>query len=69
MGADVDTRFVVFARELRSGEKTVSTANAYTNRSPLYFDYYYKVNGGSWQGRKWSESLMQGYSAWKKKNS
>ena len=69
MGSDVDTRFVVFARELRPGEKSVSTVNAYTNKSPLYFDYYYKVNGGSWKGRNWSESLMQGYSAWKKKNS
>ncbi|MBR5089070.1 MAG: fibronectin type III domain-containing protein [Ruminiclostridium sp.] len=66
MGADVDTRFVVFARELRPGETTVSTKNAYTNKSPLYFDYYYKVNGGKWAGRNWSESLMQGYSEWKK---
>ena len=69
MGADIDTRFVVFARQLRSGEKTIKTTNAYTNKSPLYFDYYYKVNGGKWQGRKWSDSLMQGYAAWKKKNS
>ena len=69
MGADVDTRFVVLARELRPGEKAISTKNAYTNKSPLYFDYYYRANGGSWAGRKWSESLIQGYSEWKKKNS
>lgn len=66
MGMDVDTRFVVFARQIRKGEKVVNTQNAYTNPSPLYFDYYYKANGGKWAGRKWSESLMQGYSEWKK---
>ena len=65
-GANVDTRFVVFARQIRKGETSVSTLNAYSNRSPLYFDYYYQVNGGSWAGRKWSESLIQGYSEWKK---
>jgi sortase B len=65
-GANVDTRFVVFARRIRKGETSVSTLNAYTNRSPLYFDYYYQVNGGSWAGRKWPESLIKGYSEWKK---
>lgn len=67
-GQQVDTRFVVFARQLRAGEKTISTKNAYINKSPLYFNYYYKANGGKWQGRKWPTSLMQGYAAWKKKN-
>lgn len=69
-GEAIDTRFVLFARQLRSGEKvsSIKTKNAYINKSPLYFSYYYKVNGGSWAGRKWPESLMQGYSAWKKTN-
>ena len=66
-GANIDTRFVVFARQIRKGETQVSTLNAYTNRSPLYFDYYYQVNGGSWGGRKWSTSLIAGYSDWLKK--
>lgn len=67
-GANVDTRFVVFARQIRSGEKTIKTTNAYVNKSPKYFTYYYKLNGGKWAGRSWPESLMQGYTAWKKKN-
>ena len=66
-GANIDTRFVVFARQIRKGETQVSTLNAYTNRSPLYFDYYYQVNGGSWGGRKWPTSLIAGYSDWLKK--
>ena len=65
-GANIDTRFVVFARQVRSGETLIKVKNSYTNPSPLYFDYYYKVNGGSWAGRKWPESLIQGYSEWKK---
>ncbi len=69
MGANIDTRFVVFARQIRPGETKITSKNAYINKSPKYFDYYYKANGGSWAGRKWSESLMQGYSAWKKNNS
>lgn len=69
-GADVDTRFVLFARQLRKGESAkINTSKAYVNKSPLYFSYWYKVNGGKWAGRKWSDSLMQGYAAWKKKNS
>ncbi len=68
-GANIDTRFVLFARQLRSGEKaTIKTSNAYTNKSPKYFTYYYKVNGGKWAGRTWPEKLITGYSAWKKKN-
>ncbi len=67
-GANIDTRFVVFARQIRKGETQVSTLNAYTNRSPLYFDYYYQLNGGSWGGRKWPTSLITGYAEWLKKN-
>ncbi len=67
MGMDVDTRFVVFARKLREGESAkIDVSEAYINKSPLYFDYYYTVNGGSWAGRKWSKKLIQGYSAWLK---
>ncbi len=67
MGMDVDTRFVVFARKLREGESAkIDVSQAYINKSPLYFDYYYTVNGGSWAGRKWSKKLIQGYSAWLK---
>ena len=65
MGMDVDTRFVVFARKLRDGESAkIDVSEAYINKSPLYFDYYYAVNGGSWAGRKWSKKLIKGYSSW-----
>ncbi len=67
MGMNVDTRFVVFARKLREGESAkIDVSEAYINPSPLYFDYYYTVNGGSWQGRKWPKSLISGYSKWLK---
>ena len=49
-----DTRFVVFARRVRDGESAeVDTSKAVENPNPLYFDYYYQVNGGSWKGRNW----------------
>lgn len=61
LGSDVDTRCVVFARRVRDGESAeVDTSKAYINDSPLYFDYYYKVNGGSWAGRKWDTSKVKG---------
>ena len=67
MGMNVDTRFVVFARKLREGESAkIDVSEAYINKSPLYFDYYYTVNGGSWAGRKWSKKLIKGYSSWLK---
>lgn len=66
-GEAIDTRFVVFARQIRKGETQVSTLNAYSNRSPLYFDYYYNANGGSWAGRNWPTSLITGYADWLKK--
>ena len=51
---NADTRFVVFARRVREGESAeVDTSKAVINPNPLYFDYYYKVNGGSWNGRNW----------------
>ena len=61
-GKEVDTRFVVFARRVREGEDpTVDVSNAYINPSPLYFDYWYKVNGGSWAGRSWDTSKVKGF--------
>ena len=67
MGMDVDTRFVIFARRLREDESAkIDVSDAYINPSPLYFDYYYKVNGGSWAGRKWDKSMIKGYSKWLK---
>lgn len=61
LGNDVDTRFAVFARRVRDGESAdVDVSVAYTNPSPLYFDYYYRVNGGSWAGREWDTSLVKG---------
>jgi len=62
LGKEVDSRFVVFARRVREGESAeVDTSKAYINTSPLYFDYYYKVNGGSWAGRKWDTSKVKGF--------
>ena len=67
MGMEVDSRFVLFARKLRDGESAkINVSKAYTNKSPLYFKYYYTANGGKWAGRKWSKSLMKGYSSWLK---
>lgn len=63
----IETRFVLFARKLREGESaSIDVSKAYTNPSPLYFDYYYAVNGGSWAGRKWPQSLIRGYADWVK---
>ena len=60
-GKAVDTRCVVFARRVRDGESAeVDTSKAYVNDSPLYFDYYYQVNGGSWAGRKWDTTKVKG---------
>jgi sortase B len=50
-----DTRFVVFARRLREGESAeVDTSKAVENSNPLYFDTYYKMNGGSPFTPAWS---------------
>ncbi|MBQ9483122.1 MAG: class B sortase [Ruminiclostridium sp.] len=51
---NADTRFVVFARRVRDGESPeVDTSKAVINPDPLYFKYYYQVNGGEWKGRNW----------------
>lgn len=58
----IDTRFVVFARRVRDGEsEEVDTSKAAINYDPLYFDYYYKVMGGKWGGRKWDTSKVKGF--------
>jgi sortase B len=60
LGGDTD-RFVVIARRVREGEDpTVDTAQAWANPSPLYFDYFYLVRGGQWQGRNWDTSKVKG---------
>lgn len=62
LGKDANTRFVLFARRVRDGESAeVDTSKAYVNPSPLYFDYYYQVWGGSWAGRNWDASLVKGF--------
>lgn len=62
-GSKVDLRWVLFGREVREGEDpTVDVSKAYGNPDPLYFDYYYKVNGGSWGGRKWPADMIFDYS-------
>jgi len=61
LGQAADTRVALFARRLREGESTdVNTDVAWINPSPLYFDYYYRVRGGSWAGRNWDISKVEG---------
>jgi len=61
-GSEVDSRFALFARRVRPGEdENVDVDAAYVNPNPKYFDYYYKVNGGSWKGRKWDTSKIKGF--------
>lgn len=62
-GKNVDLRWVLFGREVREGESPeVDVSKAYGNPDPRYFDYYYKVNGGSWGGRKWPADMIFDYS-------
>ena len=62
LGKEVNSRCVVFARRVRDGESAeVDTSKAYVNESPLYFEYYYKVNGGRWAGRTWDTSKVKGF--------
>ncbi|MCL2634294.1 MAG: class B sortase [Oscillospiraceae bacterium] len=61
LGSQTD-RFVLFARRVRPDEDpTVNVELTYINPSPLYFDYYYRVKGGSWGGRNWDTSLVKGF--------
>ncbi|MBO6232334.1 MAG: class B sortase [Ruminiclostridium sp.] len=57
-----DTRVAVFARKVRDGESTeVDVSAAVRNPDPLKFTYQYRVEGGSWGGRKWDSSKLIGY--------
>ena len=59
---NADLRWVMFARETREGEsETVDVSKAYANPSPLFYDLYYNIRGGEWEGRGWDESIIQGY--------
>lgn len=59
---NTDLRWVMFAREVREGEdEKVDVSKAYANPSPLFYDLYYTVRDGKWEGRGWDESIIQGY--------
>ncbi len=59
---DCEKRWVLFAREVREGEDPeVDVSKAYANPSPMFYDEYYKVRGGSWAGRGWKEDIIAGY--------
>lgn len=54
-----DTRVAVFARKVRPGESAeVDVSKAVRNTDPLKFAYQYRVEGGSWGGRKWDTSKL-----------
>lgn len=61
-GKNIDTRCVVFARKVRSGENAeVNVEKAMVNENPLKFTYQYNAEGGSWQGRTWDTSKLLSY--------
>lgn len=61
-GKNIDTRCVVFARKVRSGESAeVNVEKAMVNENPLKFTYQYNAEGGSWQGRTWDTSKLLSY--------
>ncbi|MCL2018131.1 MAG: class B sortase [Oscillospiraceae bacterium] len=65
LGEQLDSRVVVFARRVRPGESTdVDLDASYVNPSPHYFDYYYRARGGSWAGREWDTSKVEGLDEW-----
>lgn len=56
---NADTRVAVFARKVRDGESAeVDVSKAVRNTDPLKFAYQYRVEGGSWGGRKWDSSKL-----------
>lgn len=62
LGQEVDTRWVVFAREVRPGESEyVDTSVATRNYNPKLFDYYYSIIGSQWYGSTWDKSKLLGY--------
>lgn len=61
-GKSKSVRFVVFARRVREGESPeVDVSQTIINPDPLYYDYWYSVNGGAWGGRNWDPALLKGY--------
>ena len=61
----VNGRFLLYARKLRENEsEEVDTSKAVINPSPLLFDYYYKTQGGKWEGSSWDHSKIIGYDEW-----
>ena len=61
-GKSKNIRYVLFARRVREGEDpTVDVSKTIINYDPLYYDYWYSVNGGSWGGRNWDPALLKGY--------
>lgn len=59
---DCEKRWVLFAREVRDGESPeVDVSKAYPNPSPLFYDEYYALRGGQWNGRGWKEEIIAGY--------
>ncbi len=45
---------------MREGEDpTVDVSKTIINYDPLYYDYWYSVNGGSWGGRNWDPALLK----------
>lgn len=61
-GKSKSIRFVVFARRVREGESLeVDVSQTVINPDPLYYDYWYSVNGGAWGGRNWDPALLKGY--------
>lgn len=61
-GESADPRFVIFARKVREGEDpNVDVSRAFSNPSPLFYDLYYEIYGGQWEGRKWPTDIIQGF--------
>ena len=64
LGRNIDTRWVVFARRVRTEEgesADVDTTVATRNYGAKLFDYYYKVIGGKWRGSTWDKSKLLSY--------
>lgn len=61
-GDAADPRFVIFARKVRDGENPeVDVSRAFANPSPLFYDLYYEIYGGQWEGRQWPTDIIQGF--------
>lgn len=61
-GDAADSRWVIFARKVREGEDpSVDVEKAFANPSPLFYDLYYQIYDSEWEGRGWSEDIIQGY--------